>query len=299
VSALIWIAATLIAAGAQTARNAMQRSLTDAIGVMGATQVRFIFGFPFALLFLAAACLAAARLPPAMTHQAFLWCLIGALSQIAATALMLSAMRQASFAVTTACTKTEPVQAALFGAAVLGDALTPLKLGAVLLATAGVLLMSLKPGVSLRKAGLGPLMLGIASGGLFGLAAVGFRGAILALPEGVFFLRASTILVWGLGLQALLLGLYLMAADRPALTGSFRVWRPSLLAGFLGAFASQFWFIGFSLTAVANVRTLALVEVFMAQAAARRLFSETMSRREQLGMVMIVAGVGIILWLAV
>jgi drug/metabolite transporter (DMT)-like permease len=82
------------------------------------------------------------------------------------------------------------------------------------------------------------------------------------------------------------------------LTGPFRVWRRSLFAGFLGALASQFWFIGFSLTAVANVRTLALVEVFMAQAASRRLFAETTTRREQLGMAMIAAGVGVILWLA-
>jgi len=50
---LLWIPATLAAAGAQTARNAMQRRLTETIGTVGATQVRFLYGFPFALLFLA------------------------------------------------------------------------------------------------------------------------------------------------------------------------------------------------------------------------------------------------------
>jgi drug/metabolite transporter (DMT)-like permease len=137
------------------------------------------------------------------------------------------------------------------------------------------------------------------SGAFFALAAVCFRGAILSLDEGVFFLRASTILVWGLGLQSLMLIIYLALRDRPALTGSFRVWRPSLFAGFLGALASQFWFIGFSLTAVANVRTLALVEVFLAQIMSRKLFAEMTSPREIVGMGLIAIGVGTILLLAI
>jgi drug/metabolite transporter (DMT)-like permease len=190
------------------------------------------------------------------------------------------------------------VQVAVFAALVLGDALTGAKLAAVLVATAGVLLISFKRAEDILSAGLKPLVMGVAAGGLFALAAVGFRGAIINLPDGVFYLRASTILVWGLGLQALMLAAWLMVMDRAALTGSFRVWRPSLFAGFLGALASQFWFIGFSLTAVANVRTLALVEVFMAQAASRRLFAETTTKREYLGMAMIAAGVAVILMLA-
>src|SRR5690606_33958152 len=49
----VWIPATLAAAAAQAGRNAVQRSLTASLGTLGATQVRFLFGFPFALLFLA------------------------------------------------------------------------------------------------------------------------------------------------------------------------------------------------------------------------------------------------------
>ena len=50
---MLWAVFTLIAAAAQTARNAMQRELTATLGTVGATHVRFLFGFPFALLFLA------------------------------------------------------------------------------------------------------------------------------------------------------------------------------------------------------------------------------------------------------
>jgi choline-glycine betaine transporter len=52
-----WVIATLIAAAAQTARNAAQSGLTKAIGTLGATQVRFLFGLPFAVVFLGTAVL--------------------------------------------------------------------------------------------------------------------------------------------------------------------------------------------------------------------------------------------------
>jgi uncharacterized membrane protein len=76
----------------------------------------------------------------------------------------------------------------------------------------------------------------------------------------------------------------------------FGLWKPSMLAGFMGAFASQFWFLAFALTAAANVRTLALVEVLFAQAISRFLFKQPTARREALGIVLIVIGVAAVLW---
>ena len=86
-----------------------------------------------------------------------------------------------------------------------------------------------------------------------------------------------------------------LARDRAALAGSFRVWRASLGAGFLGAFASEFWFIGFSLTSAANVRTFALIEVIFAQIVARYWFTQKTSARQLAGMGVIVLGVGVLL----
>src|SRR5215212_9019790 len=96
----LWIPATLAAAAAQTARNAMQHRLTEVLGTVGATQVRFLYGFPFALLFLAAMTTAGGLAPPAPTPRFFGFVLGGAVTQILATALMLAAMRTRSFAVT-------------------------------------------------------------------------------------------------------------------------------------------------------------------------------------------------------
>ena len=292
---LLWIPATLAAAAAQTARNATQRRLTETLGTVGATQVRFLYGLPFAGLFLVAVlAVSGERLPmPGRGFAGFI--LLGAVTQILGTALMLAAMRERSFSVVTAIVKTEPVQTALFGLAVLRDPLTPGLVLAIGVATLGVLLVSIKRGAALASSGLRPILFGLLAGALFALAAIGFRGAILALDQGSFLMRATTTLAWGLGAQTLVPVLWLAAFDRAALLGSLRVWRPSLGAGCLGALASQFWFIGFSLTSAANVRTLALVEVLMAQAVSHRLFSQATTRREALGMVLIVVGVVLLL----
>jgi drug/metabolite transporter (DMT)-like permease len=136
---------------------------------------------------------------------------------------------------------------------------------------------------------------GLLAGSLFGLSAIGFRGGILGLDEGGFLIRASTILVVSLLMQSAMLAVWLMLRDREALWASFRVWRASLGAGFLGAFASQFWFIGFSLTSAANVRTLALVEVILAAGVSRVVFGQRVTGRQVLGMAVIVLGVGLLL----
>ncbi len=48
-AASAWIVFTVIAAAAQTARNAMQRDLIRDLGTAGATHVRFLFSLPFIL----------------------------------------------------------------------------------------------------------------------------------------------------------------------------------------------------------------------------------------------------------
>jgi drug/metabolite transporter (DMT)-like permease len=294
-ASLLWIPVTLAAAAAQTGRNATQRRLTETIGTVGATQVRFLYGFPFALLALAVMSLATGEVVPGPNATFLAYALMGAVTQILATALMLSAMRERAFSVVTAYTKTEPVQVALFGLVLLDDPLTPAMALAIAVATAGVLLMSVKPGTSLASSGPRPVLFGLASGAFFALAAIGFRGAILSLGEGSPLIRASTTLVWGLGLQTAILLLWLGLFDRKALFASFAAWRPSLGAGFLGALASQFWFIGFALTTAANVRTLALVEVLMAQAVSHRFLAQATTKRELTGMLLILGGVALLL----
>ncbi|MBU3732197.1 MAG: EamA/RhaT family transporter [Beijerinckiaceae bacterium] len=294
--AFLWIPTTLIAAAAQTARNATQAGLIKTIGTIGATQVRFLYGFPFSLVFLALVAAISGEAVPRPDGDFLLFTLAGAVSQIAATALMLAAMKDRSFSVTTAYVKTEPILIALAGLILLGDNPTLLGWTAIIVATAGVVLTALKPSAAAASGGWKPVALGVAAAGAFALSAVSFRGAIMGLETGVFVIRATTTLAWSLGMQTALLLVWLALFDRKALVGSFTAWRQSIPAGFLGAFASQFWFIGFSLTSAANVRTLALVEVFMAMFVSRRIFDQSISRREVVGMGLIVFGVALLLW---
>jgi drug/metabolite transporter (DMT)-like permease len=292
----LWVLATLIAAAAQTARNAAQSGLTAKIGTLGATQVRFVFGLPFAVLFLWLTTLGTGEAVPTLTAPGLAYTTLGAVAQIGATALMLVTMKSQSFAVTTAWIKTEPVLVALLAVLIIGDPLTWPKLLAIVVATTGVVILSTKPETTRGMLGnWRPTMTGLLAGLLFGVAAIGFRGGIINLPEGSFLIRASTILVLSLALQSALLLVWLALFDRRALTASFGVWRTSLLAGFLGAFASQFWFIGFSLTSAANVRTLALVEVLMALGVSAFVFRQPVSMRQKAGMAVVVAGVGLLL----
>src|SRR5580700_12039349 len=100
----LWAVFTVIAAAAQTVRNAAQRELTSKLGTVGATHVRFLFGLPFALGFLLAV-LATGRPLPHPTLTFWPWMLGGALAQIVATGLMLAAMGERSFVVAIAYIK--------------------------------------------------------------------------------------------------------------------------------------------------------------------------------------------------
>ena len=292
--ASLWIPFTIIAALGQVARNAMQRQLTVPLGTWGATNIRFLFGFPFAIIFFVVVAAVTGDKIPWPTTAFWPWLLLGALSQIVGTGMMLLAMNDRSFVVTTAYLKTEAIQTAIFGFVFLGDHLTVLKVIAILIATAGVVIAALRPGSGKGFAGLKPTLLGLGAAAAFALSAVGFRGAVIVVPGVSFVTAASYTLVFGLFVQTLILTVYLLLRAPDVLRKILGLWKPSMFAGFMGAFASQFWFLAFALTAAANVRTLALVEVLFAQAVAYYSFKQPLSPRELSGIVLIVAGVALL-----
>ena len=290
----LWIPFTVTAALAQVARNAMQRQLTGPLGTWGATNIRFLFGFPFSVVFFAVVLAVTGDHVTWPTAVFWPWLLLGALSQILATGLMLLAMNDRSFVVTTAYLKTEAIQTAIFGFVFLGDHLTALKVVAILIATIGVIVTALRPGVEKNFADIKPTLIGLVAAAAFALSAIGFRGAILTLSGVSFVTAASYTLVFGLFVQTLVLTIYLLARAPGVLKAIFGLWKPSMLAGFMGAFASQFWFLAFALTAAANVRTLALVEVLFAQGVAYYSFKQPLSARELSGIALIIVGVALL-----
>lgn len=295
-ASLLWVPFTLAAAAGQVLRNGAQAQLTAKIGTLGATQVRFVFGLPFAVAFLGLAHAFTGESLPPVSAAAVGWALLGGVSQIAATALMLIVMDRRAFGVAYAYIKTEPVLVAVLGAILIGDRLSAPAWLAIGTVTIGVLLASTKAGEVRNLVREGRMIAtGLVAGAFFGLSAIAFRGAIIALPEGGFFIRALTVVVLGLSIQTGLLGIWLALRDRAAFVGALREWRVSIWAGFLGAFASAGWFIAFSLTAAANVRTLALVELPLAGLLSGRLTGRRMAWRELAGLAVVLAGLAILL----
>ena len=295
----LWIPITIAAALAQTSRNAAQRHLTPVLGTLGATLVRFLYGLPFALLWLGVVALAGGYSLPDPTVPFAGWIVVSSLTQIGATALLLRVMHERNFALGVAYAKTEVIQVALFGLLLLGDPVTPGALIAIVLATPGVMLLApidrqrpvrtLLSGWTTRSA-----LLGVASGSLFGIAAVGYRGAALALPQSAFPMAAAYTLVAAQALQTVLLTGWLLVRDAGVVERVCREWRRSLFAGFMGAAASAGWFTAMAIEPAAHVRTLALIELFFVYIVAHRFFREQVSRIEAAGMLLLVAGLVVV-----
>ena len=274
----LWAVFTLFASAAQTLRNAMQRELIGALGAVGAAQVRFLFGLPFAILFLAGVRLSTGiGLPRAFARDA-----------------RLDRLRR-------------PDADRRDGADAGGDAPAQFRRrrrlhqdrgGAGRAVRAAVLRRDADADADRRdrpgdgrasfscRARRGRRRCVLAAG----RDGAGFRllfrprrdrlsrrGDRVATPS--IAIAAATILVVGLAIQTVVLLVYLALFDRARLAAIFALWRASLFAGFMGALASQFWFLAFALTDAARVRTLALVEVLFAQVASLRLFREAPSAK--------------------
>ncbi|MFE8645508.1 EamA/RhaT family transporter [Sphingomonas sp. NCPPB 2930] len=297
-AAWAWIPIVVWAALAQTVRNAAQRTLTSEIGTLAATLVRFLYGLPVAGAVVAALCVWGDGLVPGFGWGYAGWIALGAVTQVIATALLLLGMKERNFILAVAYSKTEVLQVALFSSVLLHELPGAVAMFAMFAATAGVLLLSLPPAVLRGQGGVSfwqgrSLWYGLGSGACFALASVGFRGASLALGDGIAPWTAGAWgVLWAQLLQTLLLGGWLAVRQPAALGGVFRSWRLSALAGSMGALASLAWFTAYAMRPAAEVRTLGLVEVLFSYLVSRRVFRESLTRAETLGLALV--GVGLV-----
>ncbi len=293
----LWIALTVFAAAAQTVRNTAQRHLTDRLGTLGATLVRFLYGLPLLSLWLGLV-LAVGQLPfPPLTPGFGAWVLVAALSQMAGTALLLRAMTARNFAIGLVYSKSEVIQVALFSVVFLGETLSAATATAIVVATAGVVLLSPRPSAPARarRVWLDRAALhGLASGAAFAISVVGYRGATLSLQIDSPFLGAAQTLFWSQLVQTLLLGGWLAARAPTVVLAVLRTWRVSVLAGVAGASASIANVTALAIEPAAHVRTLILIEVLFTYLVSHRVFRERLSRRELAGIVLVVIGVAAI-----
>jgi drug/metabolite transporter (DMT)-like permease len=292
----VWLPIVLLAAAAQTVRNAAQRSLTASAGTLPATLVRFVYGLPFAALALLVVSLLAPALP-SPGPRFLVWVTLGAVGQLAATAFLLQAMEKRSFVVAVAYSKTEIVQIAIFSIVLLGERISIASVAAIAAASVGVVLLSVERG-ALRAHGAGlrtssAALWGIASGGAFALAAVGYRGATTALDSPAW-VAGIYALVWAQSIQTILLGAYLAMRDRAGLMQVVVQWRVSTVAGFMGTLASAGWLTAFALRSAVDVRIAGLVELLYSYALSRKFFRERVTVQDVCGILLVLAGIVVI-----
>jgi drug/metabolite transporter (DMT)-like permease len=275
---MIWIPVTLAATLFQVARNAAQRSLMAEAGPWGATLVRFLFGLPFSLA------LAGAGLVLMPHHLGFgpafpIWCALGGLAQMGATAALLTAMRRSSFALGTAFQQSGLPFAALLGLFVFGDQLSLLAWVGLALATAALLALSW-PGRIEGPRDWSAAGLGVLSGACFALSANAFRQAAIGLDPDHAVPAALVTVVMVQAMQSVFLGGWMALFDRTRLVAALLSWRVSLGAGLFGSLASAGWFIALALSPAGPVRAVGVVEMPIAAIAGRRLFSENITLRQ-------------------
>ena len=295
----LWVPITLFAALAQTVRNTAQRSLTQELGTLSATLVRFLYGLPFAGLWLALLYLVPAQTPAVPTFSpAYLgWIALGAFFQVGATVALLLAMKERNFAVAVTLSKTEVLQVALFSTVFLHELPTPLALLAMAVATAGVLILSLPPRgqlLSLSAWMSKSALYGLVCGACFAIATVAFRGGALALGAESPWLSGAWGVLIAQTLQTIAMGLWIQLRTPQGLAPIFRAWRISLVAGSMGAAASLAWFTAYAMQGAGPVRTLGMVEVVFSYLVSRRMLSEALSRNEQIGMGLMLVGLVLI-----
>ncbi|CAN0602301.1 unnamed protein product, partial [Ectocarpus sp. 12 AP-2014] len=223
----------------------------------GATFSRFVFAFPLALAYALVVSSLTGWVPgvPSLTFVAFL--LSGAVAQIGATYLLLASFAHGPFAIGTAYSKTEALQAAVFAAIVLGELLSLWGVVAVLVGMAGVALMAFKR----REDGLQALNLtdkavlfGVAAGAGFAIASVSYRGASLSLGDSSAFVRAGWTLAAATLVQTFIMGVWLRWREPGQITKTLGLWRESGLVALAGVAGSIGWFTALTLQTAALVK---------------------------------------------
>ncbi|PWK68434.1 DMT family transporter [Aminobacter sp. AP02] len=296
----LWIPITIAAAFLQNLRSVVQKHLKGVMGTTGATFVRFGFGFPFALAFVGVLHLVVGYPLPSLNATFFAWAILGGIGQIAATFLLIHLFSFRNFAVGTAYSRTEPAQAALFGLLFLGERATAGAIAAIAISVFGVMLISVAHTAFTARTLVTSVLshnalIGLASGTFFGISAVAYRAASLALGGPNFMMQAAVTLAVVIVFQTVLMLVWILWKERDELPRIAKAWRPALFTGLVGASASFGWFMAMTLQQAAIVKSLAQIEMLFTFASSVFFFRERINRLEIAGCVLIVGGILVLL----
>ncbi len=291
----IWILFTLMAAFMQAWRNAFQKQLSTTVDVYGVTLARFIFGFPFAILYISSLY----YFKPIASHVEFthlfwLYIVIAGISQIAATALMVQLFKQKNYAIGVGLAKSEAIFAAMIATVFLSDHLTGFGWFGVVLGGIAVFLLS--KGKSSDAMSLSTLAIGIGSGLCFAITSLLVREASLELQSLPFIYRAAWVLLSIIGFQCMSMLLYLMLFSRKTLVAMWHRKGLTLKVSTCSFLASLGWFTAMSMQSVAIVKTLGQIEILFSLLISAYFFKEKLAKAEHVGLALVVIAAILVIW---
>ncbi|QFU08109.1 EamA-like transporter family protein [Rhodobacteraceae bacterium THAF1] len=279
-----WVGATLVASVAQTFRFLVQRHLKrTSLSTAGATFSRFLFSAPLVAALLAAYLWAGGLSLPTPNGAFWRFVLPGGLSQILATACVITLFGLRNFAVGITLMKTEVILTGAVGFVLLGEAVT---LSAALAIAVGVIAVIVLSGGAGAWDGRA-VALGLGSGALFAVSAVCYRGAALSLGDAPVLARSMATLAVATTWQSLILGAWIAWAEPGQLRAVVQAWRIAVLAGVFSMIGSLGWFTAFALQNAAYVKALGQVEVVFSILASTLFLGERISRREGVGIALL------------
>ena len=291
-----WVYWTLLAAVMQSVRTAGQKVLVADISSVSATLVRYLFGLPFAALYLAWLLASRHWQLPEFNAVFLVSGLFAGVLQIIATVLLIQLFTLRNFAVGSTFIRTEIVLTALLGFALFGEAVSLAGWLAMLVCVAGLVLISLAKTGLVSSLWNQSAVYGLGAGLCFALTSLLLRQASLSLGLADAMFSAALTLMYMVLLQTVIT-LAWVARWRPGeLTVIATKWRPCLFVGATAVAGSVGWFTAMTLELAAYVKTLGQVEFLVSLLIAVYFFKERPSRLELAGMLLIVLGaVGILL----
>ena len=134
-------------------------------------------------------------------------------------------------------------------------------------------------------------LIGLSSGAVFGVAAVAYRAASLALEGPNFIIQAAVTLSIAIILQSIIMIVWIYWRDRSELARIRAAWKTGLIVGLVGASASFGWFMAMTLQQAALVKAVAQIEMIFAFMSSVFIFKEKINRFEVIGCLLIISGI--------
>ena len=293
-----WVTLTLFAALMQSVRTAGQKELATQVSAVASTHVRYLFGLPFALIYLYIVLQTHADEQWQLGARFYIYASAAAVAQILATACLVNVLSKRNFAVGTAFAKTEALITAVLAALLFAEYLSWIAWLTVLIGIFGVLMLNKSlvlsdlfgGGVSFTSA----TTIGIASGVFFSFTSLFLRQASLSLNVSPI-LAASLTLAYMVCIQTLISGVWVWIEDKQQFKTLANNKGLCTFVGITSVLGSIGWFTAMTMQYPALVKALGQIEFIFALILTGGLFKEQNTRRELLGMFFIVASVVILM----